>query len=60
MLYLCHMKIDIALKKVTGIYKITNTINNKSYVGSSVDVYQRGCTYKHLIKRKKYYNILQY
>jgi group I intron endonuclease len=50
------MKIDIALKKVTGIYKITNTINNKSYVGSSVDVYQRGCMYKHLIKRKKLHN----
>jgi group I intron endonuclease len=50
------MKIDIALKKVTGIYKITNTINNKSYVGSSVDVYQRGCSYKHLIKRKKLHN----
>lgn len=56
MLYLCHMKIDIALRKVTGIYKITNTINNKSYVGSSVDVYQRGCMYKHLIKRKKLHN----
>jgi group I intron endonuclease len=50
------MKIDIALRKVTGIYKITNTINNKSYVGSSVNVYQRGCTYKHLIKRKKLHN----
>jgi group I intron endonuclease len=50
------MKIDIALRKVTGIYKITNTINNKCYVGSSVDVYQRGCMYKHLIKRKKLHN----
>lgn len=50
------MKIDIALKKVTGIYKITNTINNKSYIGSSVNLYQRGCTYKHLIKRKKLHN----
>jgi group I intron endonuclease len=50
------MKIDISFKRVTGIYKITNTINNKSYVGSSVDVYQRGCTYKHLIKRKKLHN----
>jgi group I intron endonuclease len=50
------MKIDIALRKVTGIYKITNTINNKSYVGSSVDVYQRGCMYKHLIKRNKLHN----
>lgn len=56
MLYLWHMKIDIALRKVTGIYKITNTINNKSYIGSSVDVYQRGCMYKHLIKRKSLHN----
>jgi group I intron endonuclease len=50
------MKIDIALKKVTGIYKITNIINNKCYVGSSVNIYQRGCSYKHLIKRKKLHN----
>jgi len=56
MLYLCHMKIDIAFRKVTGVYKITNTVNNKSYIGSSVDVYQRGCMYKHLIKRKKLHN----
>jgi len=56
MLYLCRMKIDTNLRKVPGIYRITNTINNKCYVGSSVDVYQRGCTYKHLIKRKKLHN----
>ena len=26
-----------------GIYKITNKINNKSYVGQSVDIYKRWC-----------------
>lgn len=56
MFYLCHMKINTNLRKVTGIYKITNTINNKSYIGSSIDVYQRGCSYRHLIKRKKLHN----
>lgn len=50
------MKIDISLRKVTGVYKITNLITNDCYIGSSVDVYQRGCTYKHLIKRKKLHN----
>lgn len=50
------MKIDITLKKIVGVYKITNTINNKSYIGSSVDVYQRGCMYRHLYKRKKLHN----
>jgi len=54
------MKIDTSLRKVTGIYKITNLITNDCYIGSSVDVYQRGCTYKHLIKRKKLHKHLQY
>jgi group I intron endonuclease len=26
-----------------GIYKITNTLDNKSYIGQSVDVYKRWC-----------------
>lgn len=50
------MKIDISLRWKTGIYKITNLINKKCYVGSSVDVYQRGCMYRHLVKRKKLHN----
>ena len=50
------MKIDISLRKKIGIYKITNLVNNKCYVGSSVDVYQRGCMYRHLLKRKKLHN----
>lgn len=50
------MKIDKNLRKVKGIYKITNIVNKKCYIGSSIDVYQRGCTYKHLIKRKKLHN----
>jgi group I intron endonuclease len=50
------MKINKSFRKVVGVYKITNTINNKSYIGSSIDVYQRGCMYKHLIKRKKLHN----
>lgn len=28
-------------KKITGIYKITNITNNKSYIGSSIDCYRR-------------------
>ena len=29
------------MKRISGIYKITNIINNKSYVGSSVDICTR-------------------
>ena len=29
------------MKRISGIYKITNIINNKSYIGSSVDIYTR-------------------
>lgn len=29
------------MEKICGIYKITNKINNKCYIGQSVDIYQR-------------------
>ncbi len=29
------------MKKICGIYKITNNINNNCYIGSSVDIYKR-------------------
>ena len=30
------------MKRISGIYKITNIINNKSYIGSSVDIQDGG------------------
>ena len=35
-----------------GIYKITNTINGKCYVGKSVDIKRRWAEHKKISKRK--------
>lgn len=51
------MEVNTKLRKIKGVYKITNTVNGKCYVGSAVDVYNRGSMYRHLIKRKKLHNI---
>ena len=29
------------MERIMGIYKITNLINNQSYIGQSVDIYAR-------------------
>jgi group I intron endonuclease len=50
------MKINNSLRQVCGIYKITNLINKKCYIGSAVNVYNRFHTYKHLIKKNKLHN----
>jgi len=42
--------------KIVGIYKIVNTINNKSYVGSAVNMKHRFATHKHLLNNNKHYN----
>lgn len=34
------------MEKICGIYKITNLINNKIYIGQSVDIYTRWAKYK--------------
>ena len=41
---------------MTGIYKITNLINNKIYIGQSVDIKKRWATHKRqaFIKGKEY------
>jgi group I intron endonuclease len=40
----------------SGIYKITNTINGKVYIGSAIDIKQRFRTHKHLLKNNKHFN----
>ena len=35
------MKIDTVFINKSGIYKITNTINNEFYIGSAVNLYNR-------------------
>lgn len=56
MYYLCPMKIEDKIRKISGIYQILNLINNKSYIGSSLDMYQRAYTYKCLAKQNKIHN----
>ena len=35
------MKLNINDKNKCGIYKITNSINNKCYIGKSINIYYR-------------------
>ena len=37
----------ILTRKVVGIYKITNLVNGKTYVGQSVDIYSRWKSHRH-------------
>lgn len=42
--------------KICGIYQIINKINNKIYIGSSIDVEQRWNTHKRELRSKKHHN----
>lgn len=42
--------------RTSGIYKITCLVNNKCYIGSSVDIYKRLCTHKFQLRRNKHNN----
>ena len=44
-------------EKICGIYKITNKINNKAYIGQSIDIYERWSNHiraSHRINEKQY------
>ncbi len=43
-------------KKISGIYKITNIITNKVYIGSSYSVNGRMSTHRNLLLKNKHYN----
>lgn len=43
--------------KLTGIYKIVNIINNKLYIGQSVDIYKRWNYHKYELNNNKHFNI---
>lgn len=48
------------MKKIAGIYQILNKINGKSYIGSSVNIYQRWAQHKSKLRKQKHVNkILQ-
>lgn len=42
--------------KIIGIYRITNLINGKSYIGSSIDVYFRLKTHKYRLNNQSHEN----
>ena len=44
----------MALNKLCGIYKITNTVNGKCYIGQSNDIHRRFSEHKSLNYRKEY------
>ena len=44
----------MARDKICGIYKITNIINGKCYIGQSVDIYRRLAEHKSSTYRKDY------
>lgn len=50
------MKYLIDKKNISGIYKITNIINNKYYVGSAYNLYKRYVDHKSAIENNRHHN----
>ncbi len=46
----------ISSEILSGIYKITNVINNKVYIGSSKDIYRRWIQHKNKLNHNKHLN----
>jgi group I intron endonuclease len=46
----------MSYKRISGIYKITNIVNDKCYIGSSVSVFKRLNAHKGLLKNNKHFN----
>lgn len=44
------------MERICGIYSITNLINNKKYIGQSVDVYTRWRNHKSALKHNRHNN----
>jgi group I intron endonuclease len=42
-------------EKVCGIYRILNKLNNKFYIGSSIDIYKRWYTHKNDLTKNKHH-----
>lgn len=42
--------------KVSGIYKITNIVNNKFYIGSTTNLYRRICEHRLALSKNKHSN----
>lgn len=46
----------MSYKPICGVYKITNKINNKYYIGSAVSIMYRLNTHKRLLRDNKHFN----
>jgi group I intron endonuclease len=44
------------IKNIPGIYKLTNTINSKFYIGSAVDLRKRRNHHFHMLRMNKHHN----
>lgn len=42
--------------RITGVYKITNIINNKVYIGESLDIYERWKSHKEDLKNGNHHS----
>ena len=51
------MTIDNKYHSVAGIYRITCTVNNKSYIGSSVDISERGIQHLSDLRHNRHHSI---
>jgi group I intron endonuclease len=51
------MKYSIIYENKSGIYKITNTINNKIYIGSAYVLYKRFKEHRWALIKKRHHNI---
>lgn len=47
----------MAYKKISGIYKITNTVNGKVYVGSAANIKQRFNTHKNRLIKQNHHSV---
>jgi len=43
-------------EKISGVYKITNLVNNKYYIGSATNIKSRFSTHKRLLESNKHFN----
>lgn len=51
-----NMSYNIIYMAICGIYKIQNKINNKVYIGQSVDIEKRWTVHKRLLNQNKHHN----
>jgi hypothetical protein len=53
---LLYKELIMPYKSICGIYKITNTVNNKYYIGSAISIRYRLNTHKRLLRDNKHFN----